>query len=118
MRYGETGVLVHDKAKATPGHTVFSGLRGTMVYVIDLEGEVVHRWELPQSVSGHLEVLDDGHLLIAHRTQEGPPILGTLEGTARGAYWALDKALRAAWDVLTFLAPHYNGAPPTHELEW
>ncbi len=50
MRYRDTGVLVHDKAKATPGHTVFSGLRGSLVYVIDLDGEVVHRWELPQPI--------------------------------------------------------------------
>lgn len=49
-------------------------------------------------------------------TVEGRPIVGTLEGIGEGTVWTLDRAGRGLWDVLTFWAPNYNGAPPTHEL--
>ena len=49
-------------------------------------------------------------------TVEGRPIVGTLEGLGEGTIWTLDRAGRGAWDILTFWAPNYNGAPPTHEL--
>lgn len=75
MRYGDTGVLIHDADRATAGYTVFSALRGFFVYLIDMAGEVVHRWELPQPLSGHLQVLPNGHLLVAHRTKDGPPMI-------------------------------------------
>lgn len=51
-------------------------------------------------------------------TVEGRPIVGTLEGLGEGTIWALDRGGRGAWDILTCLAPRYNGAPPTHTLEF
>ncbi len=60
-----------------------------------------------------VEVLSHGY----KGTVEGRPIVGTLEGLGEGVIWGLDRAGRGAWDILTFWAPNYNGAPPTHELE-
>ena len=48
-------------------------------------------------------------------TVDGRPLVGTIQGVAEGLYWGMDRAGRGAWDVLTFWAPRYNGAPPTHE---
>lgn len=50
-------------------------------------------------------------------TVEDVPVKGTLMGLGTGAMYMFDRAGRGAWDVLTALAPRYNGAPPTHELE-
>lgn len=50
-------------------------------------------------------------------TVEGKPIVGTLEGIGHGAMYTFDVAGRGIWDILTALAPRYNGAPSTHELE-
>ena len=51
-------------------------------------------------------------------TMEGRPIVGTLKGLGEGVIWMLDRGGRGIWDVATFWAPNYNGAPPTHELEF
>ncbi|MCM8775092.1 MAG: hypothetical protein NC930_01865 [Candidatus Omnitrophica bacterium] len=51
-------------------------------------------------------------------TMEGRPIVGTLQGLGDGIIWCLDSVARGAWDVVTALAPKYNGAPPTHECSW
>jgi len=66
------------------------------------------------AVLAPLEVVSHGY----RGTVDGRPIVGTVEGVARGVYWCLDRALRGAWDVATALAPNYNGSPPVHELEF
>ena len=48
-------------------------------------------------------------------TVEGKPLVGTLEGFGSGVMWGMDRLGRGAWDVVTALAPNYNGAPPTHK---
>lgn len=50
-------------------------------------------------------------------TVEGKPVIGSIQGVAEGIYWMVDRGGRGFWDLVTFLAPRYNGAPPTHELE-
>ena len=61
-----------------------------------------------------LEIIENGYV----ETIEGRPIVGTFEGLVRGIYWGLDRAGRGVWDVLTFWAPNYNGAPPERELSF
>lgn len=51
------------------------------------------------------------------QTMEGRPFVGTLEGLINGIFWGLDRGGRGGWDVLTFWAPNYNGAPPEHTFE-
>ena len=42
MRHREFGVLVHDRARTTPGYTLLSPLNGKATYIIGLHGDVVH----------------------------------------------------------------------------
>ena len=48
-------------------------------------------------------------------TVEGQPVWGTFKGLMDGIYYGMDRAGRGTWDILTALAPRYNGAPSTHE---
>ena len=42
-----TGVLQHDIERATPGYTLFTPLGMYKTYLINMTGEVVHLWNLP-----------------------------------------------------------------------
>lgn len=71
-----SGLTHHDVTHAFPGYTVYSAMSGGAVYLIDMNGEVVHRW-LPDAGSkffyGHL--LPNGNLLtnITDGTEIGEP---------------------------------------------
>ena len=67
-----TGVLVHDIERATPGFTLFTPLGLYNSYLINMDGEVVHKWELPNDVGNYAYLLENGNLLVAIRTEEGP----------------------------------------------
>lgn len=55
------GLLAHEEG-AFDGYTLFSPLTGDSVLLVDMKGEVVHRWETGTPIeAGHL--LDDGKLL-------------------------------------------------------
>ena len=67
-----TGVITHDKAKATPGYTLFTTLGMYTTRLIDMDGNVVHSWDLPNDVGNYAYLLENGNLLAAIRTEEGP----------------------------------------------
>ena len=70
-----TGVLQHMPNKATNGYTLFTPLGQYNTYLIDMRGEVVHQWELPNDVGNYAYLLENGNLLVAIRTEEKGPNL-------------------------------------------
>ena len=56
MRHLVTGLTICDEARATPGYTIFSPLGRKATHLIDLRGNVVHEWRLPDfaGLYGHL----------------------------------------------------------------
>ena len=70
-----TGVLQHTPNKATNGYTLFTPLGQYNTYLIDMRGEVVHQWELPNDVGNYAYLLENGNLLVAIRTEEKGPNL-------------------------------------------
>ena len=65
-----TGVLHYDKKKATPGYTLFTPLGMFNTYLINMNGEVVQEWDLPNDVGNYAYLLENGNLLAAIRTEE------------------------------------------------
>ena len=62
-KYHPNGLIHHDPAQASEGHTLFSMSGGQDAYLIDMEGRVCHRWHLDEGISyGFL--LDNGNLLM------------------------------------------------------
>jgi hypothetical protein len=70
-----SGVLQHNKDKSTPGYTLFTPLGLYNSYLIDMDGEVVHQWDLPSDVGNYTYLLENGNLLAALRTEDENPKL-------------------------------------------
>lgn len=71
----ERGLQLRTEA-ATPGLTFIQPLNGTESYLIDLDGEIVHRWSFDCSPGAWAYLLDDGNLLRAGREDEEPAFKG------------------------------------------
>ena len=74
MRYPKLGLLHHDSAQSCPGFTLVAPLRHFMVFLVDMEGNEVHRWELPGPLGSKAYILPGGNLLFSTVTDEGTPI--------------------------------------------
>ena len=67
--------LVLNEEGAFQGYTLFSPLADDEVYLIDMEGEVVHSWQLERSGSC-VYLLDDGSILQCLEEPENPRFRG------------------------------------------
>ena len=65
MRCIKTGLIEYDRSRATNGYTLFSPINAHTTYLIDMEGEVVHEWELPLPPGNYAYLLANGNLLVA-----------------------------------------------------
>ena len=75
-----TGVTLHDRERAQPGLNLYSSGHGPEAFLIDMEGDVLHRWSLPyDALAGappmehpsqvgwrRVRLLADGSLLAIH----------------------------------------------------
>jgi len=88
-----------DKARAHPGFTLFAPIAATnrTVYLIDMEGNVVHRWEMPYPPGLHGYLTERGTLFyngkIPNETHLGKsPFMG-------GAVMEVDWNGKVLWEV-------------------
>jgi len=57
------GVTAHDPGKCYHGYTLYNSRHTEVANLIDLEGNVIHRWSYPQGYTWHYtELLPNGHL--------------------------------------------------------
>ncbi|GJM22055.1 MAG: hypothetical protein DHS20C15_19700 [Planctomycetota bacterium] len=56
--------------EAAPGYTIFEPLNSRAIYLIDLDGEVVHEWPTDSSPGGWVYLQDDGTLLRSGRVDD------------------------------------------------
>ena len=100
VRRTRTGLIAHDPARALPGYTLFTPMFGDgTVYLIDMQGEVVHTWRLPYRPGCYGYLLDDGHLFYSAKVMED---LERFEAWARfkaGAAMEVDWQGRVLWEV-------------------
>jgi len=80
MRVLQTGITVHDKDRATPGFTIYATHSGNSIYMLTMDGEIVHEWETPDRPSGYGKLLPNGNLLYACYKDGGPPLKGGGKG--------------------------------------
>jgi hypothetical protein len=88
-----------DRAHAYPGFTMFAPMAATnrTVYLIDMEGQIVHRWEMPYAPGLHGYLTDRGTLFyngkIPNETHLGKaPFMG-------GAVMEADWNGKVLWEV-------------------
>jgi hypothetical protein len=87
MRHRDFGLLFCEDDRATPGYTLFSPINGNSTCLIDLCGEVVHRWDHPLTNGPYGYLLENGNLLWAGRLAEGPQHMGGRGGLLREYAW-------------------------------
>ncbi len=83
----ERKALVLRESGAFEGFTLFAPLRSGTVFLIDMQGVVVHRWEqgLPPISA---DLLDDGRLVVTSRIDDTPVFFGGgLGGRIRELSW-------------------------------
>jgi len=77
-----------DPQKAYFGYTLFAPMGGKTVWLIDMEGRFVHRWEMPYVPGCHGRLLPNGHLLYAGKTDKDPlPDFGGSAGVLLEVDW-------------------------------
>ncbi len=84
LRRHGVGLRALDRDKASPGYTLFTPLSGDgEAYLVDLDGEVVHQWDLPYRPGLHAHILANGNLLYGGKAPDGE-ILFPIWGEYRG----------------------------------
>ncbi|WP_019668351.1 aryl-sulfate sulfotransferase [Eudoraea adriatica] len=87
--------LIKKTDQATPGYTLFSPYTGTVSYLIDKDGNIVHSWkgELSAALNGYL--LENGHLIRVERDVDFPTFAA---GGAAGRIREYDWEGNLVWD--------------------
>ncbi len=71
LRRRGVGLRALDRTKASPGYTLFAPIAGSgQVYLIDLEGNVVHQWNLPYPPGAYGYILPNGNLFYNGKTTD------------------------------------------------
>lgn len=87
------GVTYWDPTKAQNGYTLFSPLSGKEAYLIDMQGRVVHKWDLPSHPGCYAYLLENGNLLYgaqadqAEKDKAGMPKTSGQGGILREVDW-------------------------------
>ena len=74
---------VESRGETTPfdGYTLFQPLRSTNVYLVDMDGNLAHKWETEYNPGQSVYMLENGNLL---RTARDPDPTGPYRGGGRG----------------------------------
>jgi hypothetical protein len=64
------GVTIYEKSKSSTGYTIFWTLGSTTVNLIDMNGAVVHQWEMGALSGNYAYLLPNGNLLAGVRTED------------------------------------------------
>ena len=87
MRYTQRGVVQHDRDRAARGYTLFVPLLQRSAYLIDMDGQVAHQWDLPGPPGNYGKLQPNGNLLVATRDNEGPEGLAARGGLLQEIDW-------------------------------
>jgi len=90
IRYG---VVYNNPSKAYNGYTLFASLGCNYTYLINMQGQIVHHWLMPERPGPYGKLLPDGNLLytcrldVDKKKKAGVPELSGLGGVLREVDW-------------------------------
>jgi hypothetical protein len=96
---------------ACEGYTLFAPLRSGTTYLVDMDGEVVHRWESEHAPGASVYLLANGNLLRCARYDDNPVFHG---GGIGGRLQEIDWDGNVVWDFVLSderLALHHDVEP-------
>ena len=94
------GLAVYKPNKAYHGFTLFAPMQGNDVYLIDMVGNFLNRWQLPYQVGDYGYLLENGNLLVSGRTNKGPLQIGGGSGIVMELDWESNRVWEYAEDTL------------------
>ena len=83
----QLGLTVYKPEKAFDGYTLFSPLSQKQVYLVDMKGNMVHRWDVPYLPANYGHLLENGNLLFGGRTEKSPVNFGGRGGILMEVDW-------------------------------
>lgn len=84
---GPTGVIRYSREKAFDGYTLVSPGFSKTSYLLDMEGNVVHKWVTPYTPGLYGELLPNGNLLRGGRLDGVPVMFGGSSGIVQEIDW-------------------------------
>ena len=63
----QLGLITYKPEKAFQGYTLFAPMETTSVYLMDMRGQIVHRWEMEYRPGDYGYLLENGNLLAGQR---------------------------------------------------
>jgi hypothetical protein len=100
LKRAGTGLRACDPDQAWSGFTLFAPLTGEgIVYLIDLEGNVVHTWQLPYSPGQYGYLTEGGTLFYNGKTIEDSARFISRQPWKGGAVLEIDWNGRVLWEV-------------------
>jgi hypothetical protein len=93
-----TGLRGIDPQRAFPGSTLFAPLGGNMVYLVDVQGNVEHTWQMPYSPGLYGYLTDRGTLLYNGNLPTGR-FPGRLMALAGGVILEADWSGKVLWEL-------------------
>ena len=94
MRFQQTGLLQHDPSRSYAGYTLVAPFRHPTCYLVDMDGETIHQWNLPGPLGSKAYLLPGGNLLGSVVTDEGAP----LKAAKGGHLFELDWDGNTVWE--------------------
>jgi len=87
-RRTDESVTIHDPSKAYGGYTLFAPHASTDVWLIDMNGQIVHHWKMPTPLGSDVRLLPNGNQLRINKTFKEPTgSLGTVGGEMVEVDW-------------------------------
>lgn len=94
---GPTGVLRWNKAKTYNGYTLFAPTYTKDIYLIDMEGNLVHKWKTDQFNGLYAELLPSGNLLRGAQVKDR---FAVYFGGSSGSVQELDWNGKVVWEYV------------------
>ena len=89
------GVTHYEPDRAANGYTLFAPMYGRNVWLVDMWGTIVHRWQAENLPGNYGQLLPSGNLLYAGRTM--PPAIPEFAGNG-GQLAELDWDGKVVWE--------------------
>ena len=87
MYIQKCGITYHNRDKSTQGLTLYARNAGKQVWLINMEGDVVHEWQTTGGTTNFNYLRENGNLFICEKVDEGPGVVSGKSGRMREYDW-------------------------------
>ena len=106
-----TGTIAHDPARSAGGFTLIAPQTGGgAVYLVDMGGEVVHRWQMPVRPGRHAVILPNGNLGYNGNHADSPSRYAPWSMWHGGDFYEVTPAGDVVW--------RYEDPAHHHDAQW